>query len=439
MEQEILIYTHQITNRLNYIFQLMFADMLNVQIRITDSEEDFSAFEGVKFSYSKKKINDELYFQSSSLLFETGIKEQQIHTFNYNDDCCFFDVGGGSALPFDPFAASFYLVSRYEEYLPHIRDEHDRFLAKESLAYQKEFLNRPLVNVWAKEIKRIIQDHYPDFTFPEQKFSYVSTIDVDNAYAYKNKGIVRVLGGLAKSVLQGDFQELRKRISVLSGKTQDPYDTFDYQLTIHQQFNITPIYFILLADYGVNDKNIPVRNREFKSLIKSLADYYPLGIHPSYASNADADILKKEIGRLKEITVRNVTKSRQHFLKLSLPDTYRNLVDNDILEEYSMGYADQSGFRASICTPFKFYDLDTEAATNLTIYPFTVMEATYQYYKQLQPEEALKEIMELMKTVKEVQGNFISVWHNESLSDEGIWKGWKMVYEKMIQASEEGL
>jgi hypothetical protein len=98
-----------------------------------------------------------------------------------------------------------------------------------------------------------------------------------------------------------------------------------------------------------------------------------------------------------------------------------------------MGYSGQSGFRASICSPYKFYDLDNESPTDLTILPFAVMEATYKYYLNKEPQQALQDIIDLIKTVKAVKGTFISVWHNESLSDKGIWSGWRMVYEEMLK------
>ncbi len=100
-----------------------------------------------------------------------------------------------------------------------------------------------------------------------------------------------------------------------------------------------------------------------------------------------------------------------------------------------MGYAEKSGFRAGICSPFYFYDLDTEQETKLKVIPFTVMEATYKYYEKTTPEIAIEQITDLMQKVKDVKGTFVSVWHNESLSDEGIWKGWKTVYEEMLKES----
>ena len=427
----ILIYSHKITNRLKYIFEVIFIDILKTDVTFTSNSDEFEKSDLPKINYSNQKLSSGLFFQSSQLLFETGIKEQNITISNFKNYPCFYSVGKESHFTFDVFAASFYLVSRYEEYLPQIRDAHDRFTAKESLAFQHNFLKFPIVNIWANFISNSIEETYPNFKFPKLKFEYTSTIDIDNAFAYKHKGILRITGGLIKAFLKGN--DFRDRVNVLLNKENDPYDTYQYQFEAHKKYNIKPIYFFLLGDYALNDKNIPVKNKNFQSLIKSISDYYEVGIHPSYSSNNDAKILTKEIHRLQSITHRNINKSRQHFLKLSLPYTYRNLIDNDITHDYTMGYSGQSGFRASICSPYKFYDLDNESLTNLTIVPFCVMEATYKYYLEKTPGEALTDILELIETVKSVNGNFISVWHNESLSDKGIWIGWRNVYEEMLK------
>lgn len=426
----ILVYSHKLTHRLKYVFNVIFKDILKTDLKFTSNIEEFEASELPKINYSNHKLNSGLFFQSSQLLFETGIKEQNITINNYKEHPCFYPVGKDSQFPFDVFAASFYLVSRYEEYLPQIRDNHDRFTAKESLAFQHNFLKTPLINIWASFIANSLKEAYPFFNFPTLKFEYTSTIDIDNAFAYKHKGVLRILGGLTKALLKGD--DFKERINVLLGKQIDPYDTYKYQFELHKKHNIKPIYFFLLGDYALNDKNIPIKNKNFQSLIKSISDYFEIGIHPSYSSNNNIKILTKEIERLQSISHRNITKSRQHFLKLSLPYTYRNLIDNDISHDYTMGYSGQSGFRASICSPFKFYDLDNETISNLTIVPFTLMEATYKYYLEKTPEEALNDISNLIDVVKNVNGNFVSVWHNESLSEKGIWKGWRKVYEEML-------
>jgi hypothetical protein len=98
-----------------------------------------------------------------------------------------------------------------------------------------------------------------------------------------------------------------------------------------------------------------------------------------------------------------------------------------------MRYASLVGFRASICTPFNFYDLDNELETKLKIHPFAAMEGTFKYYMNVPPEDAIKNMKSLIDAVKSVDGIFISLWHNDSLNDRGIWQGWRKVYEEMVQ------
>ena len=74
--------------------------------------------------------------------------------------------------------------------------------------------------------------------------------------------------------------------------------------------------------------------------------------------------MKKEKNRLEGITNMQTKRSRQHYLRFSLPETYQQLIDLEIEEDYSMGYASHVGFRASTCTPFYFYDLDFEIQTS---------------------------------------------------------------------------
>lgn len=428
----LLVYTHKITHRNKYIFNLLFKDILGINFMLTSDLEFFKASTEEKISYTNNPVGDELFFVSRNLLFETGITEQNITVFEYNHYPAFFATGKVSAIPFDVFAASFYLVSRYEEYLPHIRDAHDRFNPSDSLAFKHNFLQKPMINIWTKWIKELIERKYPSIKFPDRRYSFVSTIDIDNAYAYREKGFTRSVGGYLKSIFKFNFPEIAERTRVLMGLQKDPYDTYSFQLEMLKKYQFRSVYFFLLGDYGVNDKNLPVESKKFQALIKMLGDYAEVGIHPSYGSNKSKDQLKKEVMRLSKVMHKEITNSRQHFLKLTLPETYRNLIDLDITDDYTMGYASLVGFRASICTPFNFYDLDNELETNLKVHPFAIMEGTLKYYMNIPPEDAMYHIKPLIDEVKNVNGTFISLWHNDSLNDQKIWKGWKSIYEQMV-------
>ncbi|NBG66033.1 polysaccharide deacetylase family protein [Acidiluteibacter ferrifornacis] len=433
----ILIYTHKITNRVQYSLELVFETILGLKIKLTSEKQEFADFSGPKISYCYRPVAEELHFAAVDFLFQNGIEEQELKVFDVDGYPAFFKTNSNSELPFDVFALSFYLVSRYEEYLPHIRDVFDRFDPKESIAYKNRFIKRPLVNLWAQRLKVILESKFPDLDFKSRNYQFLPTLDVDNAFAYRQKGVVRTIGASLKYLFKFQFSKLVRQLKVVFGLAHDPYDTFEHLNEVHAEYKLHPIYFFLVADYGFNDKNVPIESRSFQSVIKSTADEAEIGIHPGYVSNENVAKLEKEIKRLAGVIKRDVTKSRQHFLKLTLPETYRNLIHFDMKEDYTMGYAATVGFRASICTPFYFYDLDLEVITDLKVYPFCIMDASLKFYYNYTIEEAKEAIDEMVDAVRQVDGTFISLWHNESLSDEDIWVGWRSIYSYLLEKASE--
>jgi len=433
-----LIIVKKETHRLHYIMQLMLKSLLGIDFRFTCNKVEFGEYVGPKFSYGVDVEEQFLYFAADGLLFENKIIAKDLKHIDYKGNLVFFPVHNMfSALPFDPFAAAFYLVSRYEEYLPHLRDEHNRFLASGSCAFQNGYLDKPVVNVWSLLIKDVLSKRFPELVFKSPVYEFVPTFDIDSAFAFKNKGLTRAMGGILKAIKDKKVEEVKQRVRVIMGIEKDPFDTFGLQMELQTKYGYSPIYFILLADYGPNDKNVPYNNRKFRYLIRYLADYAEIGIHPSYASSLDPSLIEMETARLSKMLKKEVEHSRQHYLKLVLPDTYRNLINNDIVNDYTMGYAEVPGFRASICTPFPFFDLDQDTATPLIIHPFAVMDGTLFNYMKLAPELAIGIIEKLINEVKSVGGTFIPLWHNQTLNDDGEWKGWLNVYVKMAEMAVE--
>jgi len=290
-----------------------------------------------------------------------------------------------------------------------------------------------MVNIWALEVKQVILKRYPEFVFPVKKFRFIPTYDIDSAWAYSRKGWLRSIGGFYIALKTLNFKEFRDRARVLVGKINDPFDTFDLQRKYQKKYNLHPVYFILFGMYGRFDKNINFRNGRFRRLVKWLADYAEIGLHPSYNTVNNPKLLKEELENLEDLLKKDITRSRQHFLRLNLPDTYQNLIENDILDDYTMGFAALPGFRAGICDTYHFYDLELDVETKLRLHPFAVMDGTLRDYLNLTPEDATNKIKKLIAEVKKVNGTFISLWHNESLSNEKRWKGWRRVYEMLLE------
>ena len=435
MQPELLVYAPNLSTRFQYICSLVFGKLLGLNFNTTDDISQYTLHSGARLCYNTQSVcpGEEVLIVPCGLLSEKGINSHQLSFIDFEGSKAFFPVYSRQAsMPFDVLAASFYMVSRYEEYLPYMRDEHGRFSAKSAVAVQQDFAHIPVVNKWALFLGKLLVKSFPDLILKPEKYQFIPTIDVDAAWAYRNKGLIRTLGGYMKDISRFDVNEFKVRTRVMLKMQKDPFDTFDLLLSLHQQYNLKPWYFILFAGYGPFDKNIPVSNSSFQTLVKSLADYARVGIHPSYASHTNPSLLSVEIDRLSKVLRAEIVGSRQHFLKLSLPETYRNLIHLDITEDFTMGFASHPGFRAGICSSFKWYDLEAETATDLTIHPFALMDGTLRDYMKVDAATSLEIIKKLVDQVKEVNGTFISLWHNESLSGEKRWKGWIEVYKEML-------
>ncbi|WBX73075.1 polysaccharide deacetylase family protein [Tenacibaculum pacificus] len=429
----ILIYTPEITPRIRYVFKRVFTRILQISIQFTSTVEEFVAYNGPKFSYTKVALGKEFFIKSNELLNQQGVKNFEIHIKKWDSIPCFFATDEKSEIPFDIFAATFYLISRYEEYLPHIKDTHARFLATESIAFKNGFLEKPLVDIWAYKFLEILKIKFPDYEHATRKYEYISTIDVDNAFAYKHKSFIRTIGGFLKDASQLKIFTIWDRFAVVFNIKRDPFDTFKSILELKKIYKVRTVFFFLIGDYTTFDTNVSASKTKFKLLIKDMVDYARVGLHPSYHTMSDNVLLKKEKERLENIINMPIKRSRQHFLRLSLPETYQNLIDLEIAEDYSMGYTSHSGFRASTCTPFYFYDLAFEIQTPLKVFPFALIDTTLNDYMKLTPKQSLGKIRDLKNEVKAVNGVFITIFHNESLSNYQRWRGWRRLYSATLK------
>lgn len=429
----LLIYCPQVTPRIKYIFNFIFREVLIGDFELTSIAADFNNNDGPKMSYAPAPLADELFFCNTTLLTQHNITPVEIELTDFGGQKVPFPVTD-SALPFDVFAASFYFLSRYEEYLPFDADEHGRFRAELSLQHQLGLLSSPIIDIWALILKNILLKKFPELTFGQRKFQFISTIDIDRAYHFRSSGLLKNTIRFFKAARQLKTEKMFSIIKTGLGN-HDPFDTYDYLQKIHATYQLKPIFFFLLAKQGNEafDNNLNPNDEDLKKLIFATAQYANIGLHPSYASNIETAKISEELQNLQEISRQKIDSSRQHFLKLHLPQTYLQLMKAGINHDYSMGYSSQVGFRAGTCTSFFWYDLQLEKQTHLKIHPFAVMDVTLRQYLQLSPQQAIDKITELLANVKLVNGTFCSLWHNESLSEARPWKGWKVVFETMLK------
>lgn len=409
----LLIYTQKITPRITYAFKHICTRILGVPINFTSKIEEFVAHEGMKLSYGKQSLANEIFIQNVDLLLEQGMSDLEVKVQEWDEVPCFFAVSENSSLPFDIFAAAFYLLSRYEEYLPHVKDKEGRFPASESLAFQEGFLERPVIDIWAHKFRKVLQERFPDFDFPKRSYSTENIIAVTEAYCYKKKGVVRSILGFIEDLIQLKPKYLLHRIEVLVKLKRDPYDVYDRIIRLHKKYKVPMKFMFQVSDFSTHDRNINHNRLEFQSLIKSVADYAEVGLQPGYDANQMFKALKEEKARLENILKRPVISALNNKYNLLLPDTYNNMVELEFQHDYSMGYPEAMGFRAGTCTPFLFYDINFEITTPLLVHPYVI---NIQATQNLKETEIEYKVLELKRQIKLVEGNLISVFTNKDFS-----------------------
>ena len=395
-----------------------------MEVEITIDSEAFLNHPGPKINYSDAVLEGGYSIRNHPLLFEEIILPQTIQCFEWKGTKAFFKTVR-SDYPFDILAASFYLLSRYEEYLPHEKDEYGRYAYDNSLAAREGFLQLPLINIWVKDFAGSLQQRFPGFTYKLPEPGVELTYDIDIAYSYKHKGLIRNLGGFIK-------RPSLERIKVLLGLNKDPFDSYDWLDQQHGDI-VKPLFFFLVAQQnGPYDKNIGPYKKAMWELVARHSKKYRVGLHPSWQSGDRPSLLAKEKEQLEAMSGRAVTLSRQHYIRFQLPSTYQQLIAAGITDDYSMGYGSINGFRASVAANYNWYNLEAEEETGLRIHPFCFMDANSYYEQKLSPAAAFDEMLRLYTVCREHNGLFHSIWHNNFLGTDKAFAGWREIYARFI-------
>jgi hypothetical protein len=412
------IYSETIPNRLVYTLDFIFKPR-GIDYVLSDDFVAFERLNGHRLNYSDRHFENIKKILPSPLLFEQKIKEYQIKSGDFNGlDCLQFDD------VVDPLASIFYILSRMEEYNTKLRDKHGRFEGKNSTLYKLGWHETAVCDRWSIAILDFLSLSADSKTEVQE---FIPTFDIDNAYAFKYKGIIRSSLANFRDLIFGKTKRLLERQQVLSGLKKDPFYTYEIiEKTKEKGFNI--LLFWLLGDYGKYDKNLSYKHPKHQALIRKMSEHAEIGIHPSYKATSYYFYLHEEIERLEEIISKRVYKSRQHYLKLEFPLSYQTLIEQEITDDYTMGYADIAGFRAGTARSFLWFDLSKNDVTKLRVHPFAYMDGTLNEYLNLSIDAAKEKIALLYEEVQKYGGDFIFIWHNETLAEKRKWKGWLDVF-----------
>jgi len=425
----LLIYTQKTTSRIDYVFKHIFSRILGVGIEFTNTIDSFIAHQGPKFSYGKQALGNELFFQAHELLTQQGFEDVEIHVKPWDETIGFFQVSDKSGLPYDVFAASFFLMSRYEEYLPHVKDELGRYPATECLAFREGFLSEPVVDIWAYKLKSVLQKHFPELNFLEKEFSVHNFIEAKRPFEFLQRGVLRTVVGFMSDLWKLRLGRFFLRIRVLLGLRKDPYDTFTWILNNAKTSKSKLTVFFLFGEGFSFREDFNTKREHFKRLVKSINDYVDVGLVFSFHSLDDYERLKMEKESIEDVTHRTLSTSFNDRQLIKLPSVYRHLVELEVQRDGTLFYYNELGFRAGTCTPFLFYDLDYEVKTPLVLQPVVGKSLSLKFGKESDIEGR---IMQIFRKVQSVNGTFTFQFSNRDFEPKRENKTWRYLFSEIL-------
>ena len=434
-----ILYSEKITTRLNYVSKFIFEHVLKVKVISANTLSEFENSDLFKINYSKQPISNSFQIIPQALLFETGITEINPIAALKNNLIYFFEnkTKEPANLNYDIFASVFYFISRYEEWQAFEPDIYGRFEAKASILFQNKMHLKPVVDNWIMELKNELENFFSEIKFPQNTFKVISTIDVDNLYAYKAKGFVRTIGAIFKDILKCDLSNLKNRINVLSKKTEDPFDIYSSVSDLCLNKKIPLIYFFLFRSGTKYDRTVDPNSNAFVDVFKRIKERSAfIGLHPSYNTSVEKNLIVPERKKLAQKTEQTIMLSRQHYLRFNIRTTPWMLMENGLDADFTMGFASTPGFRAGTSFPFYYYDFNRERSLQLLFIPFCAMDGAYFVYDKISPEKMLNSLIDLAKEVQKVNGLFVSVFHERTFSSH-LYPSYYRIYNNFHQTINE--
>ena len=267
----------------------------------------------------------------------------------------------------------------------------------------------------------------------------------------------RTIGNLIRGIDRNTIKEnLKNYVQIKRGKKQDPlllrYEKM-MDLFSDNSTNKT-IYMQMGQSHHLYDFPQYINSPLISTMVNDymLKNNIALGIHPSFYSSDNPEVLESEIKVYKKaiqywfanpITFQN----RQHFLKFPCLEIVPTLEKNQIQFDSSIAFPDHIGWKNSCCLPFPLYNPQSKKISTVIERPLAVMDVTLFHpdYMALSNEEALEIVSKLESICRSHCGHFDLLWHNVNFEHQGeallrsiaSWreKRWLRNYSKLTESS----
>jgi hypothetical protein len=336
------------------------------------------------------------------------------------------------------FGSAFFMLTRYEECVGSVQDEHGRFPASASLAFRHGFLETPVVDQYAELLWTALSKLWPRLRRPARTHRLWVTHDVDSPFLVFRDGRLRTAAGGLKEgggdlIKRRDLglatRRARALIATLArGATADPHFNLQSVMDIDEAHGQQATFFFMADGVAVGGSsygaNYSLDDPHVRALLRTTRSRgHVLGLHASYESMTDAAALGSEWRRLRSAAASlGITQaswgSRTHYLRWSAHTGFRDADSVGADFDSTLTYAQQAGFRCGTCREYPAFDIHNSRALRLIERPLIAMESTVidpWYMGKGHGEQALSVFVRLAGQCRTYGGTYALLWHNSRL------------------------
>lgn len=182
-----------------------------------------------------------------------------------------------------------------------------------------------------------------------------------------------------------------------------------------------PFHLLWPAEWKLALGRYDVRSRNVSRIIRDLDQGgWEIGLHGSYRSFNDPNLLKQEKDILEQVLGKPVIGIRQHYLNIA-DQTWRYQEEAGFKYDSSLGFTDRIGFREGRIKPF------FPTGSHFCVFPLAIMDSCYA--EDGRREQHLEQIVSKTKKNDAV---LVLNWHSNSWSAEE-YPGYKEYYINIVR------
>lgn len=323
-------------------------------------------------------------------------------------------------LGLDIFASSFFMLSRWEEYVSDKKDIHNRFPGKDSLAYKEGFIDKPIVNQYLEILWKTLTNLGINYERKKRNFIFNLTSDIDNFFDpifYSYGRFFRTL--VSNIITQRDMNRFWGTLKSFFTRKDELHNGIYRIINLANKASMKVKFYVIPLRTHHLDSLLDIDNERVGKILQDIYGMgHEIGVHPGYSTYNNKNLFMESLHKLKVVLERNGIKGdirggRQHYLRWDVSITPLLWDEASLSYDSTLGFPDIAGFRCGICYEFPIFSILDRKVLSVYEVPLINMDGTIIAYEKMGfTQKALERFIYFKNVCRKYSGTYTLLWHN---------------------------